>query len=147
MNNIGGIIRCEIISSDDMIHFSVQSRKVVLRLKESANWTTLPISVKQTTTSAAPTAGDAGTLYNHQVNTLLPAPKVDAQLLSLCDDLCRSGCIVRYTDANGNRRILGTKDFPLTGTLEEVPGNSAASLAGYKLILKASERTPQLTEV
>lgn len=147
MNNIGGIIHCEILSSDDLLRFSVQNRTAIFRLKESAHWTTLPISVKQTTATATPTTGDAGTLYNHQVNALLPAFKADALLLSLCNDLCRSGCIIRYTDANGNRRILGTKDYPLTGTLEEVPGNSAISLAGYKLSLKASEQTPQLTEV
>lgn len=146
MNNVGGIICCEILSSDDLLRFSVQNQTVIFQLKESAHWTTLPISVKQTTATATPTTGDAGILYNHQVSTLLPASKVGVQLFSLCQYLCRNGCIVRYTDANGNRRILGTKDYPLIGTLEEVPGNNATSLAGYKLILKAYEQIPQLLE-
>jgi hypothetical protein len=146
MNNIGGIIRCEIISANDISGFAVVDRTAEIKIKESASWSELPISVKQTSASATPTAGSAGTLYEHKFSSLLPADKVTVQKVGQYRSLCIGGCIVRYTDANGNRRILGTKDYPLTGTLAEVPGSTAASLAGYELNMKASELTPQLLE-
>ncbi len=146
MNNIGGIIRCEIISVNDISGFAVVDRTAEIKIKESASWAELPISVKQTSASATPTAGSAGTLYEHKFSSLLPADKVTVKKVGQYRSLCISGCIVRYTDANGNRRILGTKDYPLTGTLAEVPGSTAASLAGYELNMKASELTPQLLE-
>lgn len=144
MNNIGGIIHCEIIASEDIAVFSVAGKTARIRTKETADWWQLPFSQKKTTVSASPKAGDAGMLYEHKFSSLLPANKIAAADLSRYSALCISGCVIRYTDANGNKRILGTKDCPLTGTIAEVPGQSATSLAGYELNLKASEATPQL---
>lgn len=144
MNNIGGIIQCEILSTNDLVIFSVINQTADIRIKETARWQTLPINLKKTIATSTPKAGNAGTLYEHKFSTLLPGNRVTTQDLSRYRLMCISGCIIRYTDANGNKRLLGTKDYPLTGTLAEEPGQTAANLAGYELSLKASELTPQL---
>lgn len=144
MNNIGGIIQCEILGVEDIEVFALVNQTAQIRIKKADAWRKLPISLKKTTASATPSAGNAGTLYEHKFNSLLPAGCISKTDASRYRSLCICGCIIRYTDANGNQRILGTKEYPLTGTLAEVPGESATVLAGYELSLKASELTPQL---
>ncbi|WP_291528581.1 hypothetical protein [Bacteroides sp. UBA939] len=144
MNNIGGIIQCEILGIDDVILFSVVNQIAEIRKKETAEWHTLPINRRNTMVTAAPVAGNAGTLYEHKFSTILPANVVTRLDISRYRLFCINGCILRYTDANGNKRMLGTKDYPLTGTFAEVPEQTAAGLAGYELKLNASEVIPQL---
>lgn len=143
MNNIGGIIQCEILNVDDIVIFAVFNQNAEIKTKETANWQLLPISQKNTSVSAQPSTDDAGTLYEHKFSTIIPKPAQED--IIRYRSLCLSGCIIRYTDSNGNKRVLGTKDYPLTGTLAEVPGQTASELAGYKLTLQASELTPQLS--
>lgn len=144
MHNIGGIIQCEILAADDIAAFSVNNHTIQIKKKGSAEWKSLPISIPKTSVIVTPTAGNAGTLYEHIFNTTLPMNRVTVHQANEYRRLCISGCILRYTDANGLKRIIGTKEYPLTGTLAEAPGSTAAVLAGYTLSLKASELTPQL---
>lgn len=144
MNNIGGIIQCEILGIEGIAAFATVNQTAQIRIKETAEWRKLPVSLKKTTVAASPKAGNAGTLYEHKFSTILPADRISEADVCRYRSLCISGCIIRYTDANGKKRILGTKEYPLTGTLAEVPGESATALAGYELNLKASELTPQL---
>lgn len=144
MNNIGGIIQCEILSVDDIISFAIVNQNIKLQKKEAATWKLLPISPHKTVVYSTPSAGDAGILYEHKFSTFLPANKVTIQEVSYYRSLCLSGCILRYTDANGNLRIVGTKEYPLIGTIAETSGDKATALAGYDFSLKASILTPQL---
>lgn len=144
MNNIGGIIQCEILSVSDIISFMIVNQTIQLHKKEAATWKKLPISPSKTTVNSTPSAGDAGTIYEHKFSTLLPADKITIEEIGYYRSLLFNGCILHYTDANGNRRIIGTKEYPLTGTITEVPGEKASALSGYELDLKASVLTPQL---
>lgn len=144
MNNIGGIIQCEILSVHDIISFTIVNQNIKLQKKESATWKLLSISPHKTTVSSTPSTGNAGTLYEHKFSTLLPTDKVTIQEISYLRSLSLSGCILRYTDANRNQRIIGSKEFPLTGSITETSGDKASALAGYEFNLKASVLTPQL---
>lgn len=150
MNNIGGIIKCEICPIEKVETFSNSETKVVIQSKDGEIlWTELPINRKNTTCSATPENSDAGILYQHTCNALLPTPLVDTILIDVIHKCAKCGCLVRYTDANGKTRILGTKDYPLLGTVEETPGSDVTDLAGYQLQLSSSSLTPalQLSEV
>lgn len=144
MNNIGGIIRCEFLPVENVQHFTVSGRTVQISLKEGKNWSKLPVSVRNTSCAAPPSADGGGTVYKHQFSSVLPTPNVSASLQRQLYQSCLTGCLLRYTDANGKQRLLGTKDYPLTGTLEEVSGTTATTLAGYRLNLTATCLTPQL---
>lgn len=144
MNNIGGIIQCEILPVSDIISFIIVNQNIQLQKKEASTWKQLPISPRKTIANSTPSAGDAGTLYEHKFSTLLPADKITIKEIGYYRSLFFNGCILHYTDANGNQRIIGTKEYPLTGTITEVPGEKASALAGYELNLEASVLTPQL---
>lgn len=107
-------------------------------------WTAIPISRKNTICGATPEHSDADTVYQHICNTLLPMTLVDKELLSFLRNCAIYGCLIRYTDANGQIRILGVKDYPMLGTIEESPGSNASDLAGYQLQLSSSSLTPAL---
>ncbi len=145
MNNIGGIIRCEICPIENVATFSNSKTRVTITPKDGEElWTELPINRKNTICVATPESSDAGTSYQHSCNTLLPTSLVNVSLLEILRKCVKCGCLIRYTDANAQTRILGTKDFPLLGTLEESPGSEAPDLAGYQLQLSSSSLTPAL---
>lgn len=144
MNNIGGIIQCKVLLVSDIISFMIVDQTIQLQKKEAATWKQLPISPRKTIVNSIPSTGNAGTIYEHKFSTLLPADKITIKKIGYYRSLFLNGCILHYTDANGNQRIIGTKEYPLTGTITEVPGGKASALAGYELNLKASVLTPQL---
>lgn len=144
MNNMGGIIRCEVVQVSAVETFEVMNSAVRLTLKSGQSWETLTISTRQTKAVAPPEKSEAGTAYAHRFTTVLPFCVYRGENISFYRDCCRNRCLVRYTDANLRTRILGSKEFPLTGTFEEVPGETAADLAGYRLELEATCLHPQL---
>ena len=144
MNNMGGLIRCEIVPVTSVDTFSVVNGAVRIILKAGQSWTTLTISTRQTSAGAPPEKSEGGTLYTHQFRTVLPYCVYQGENMAYYEDCCRNGCLVKYTDANLRIRILGSKDFPLTGTFEEVPGESPTDLAGYRMELEATCLHPQL---
>lgn len=145
MNNLGGILNCEICPIEKVESLSVTGTKVSVTAKEGETlWTPLPINRKNTTCGAPPSSSDAGTVYQHSCNTLLPTSHVTESLLETLHKCARCGCLIRYTDANGRVRLLGVKDYPLLGTIEEVPGSNASDLAGYQLQLSGTSLTPAL---
>ena len=101
MNNMGGLIRCEVVPVTSVDTFIVVNGAVRITLKAGQTWTTLTISTRQTTAGAPP-------------------------------------------EKSEGTRILGSKEFPLTGTFEEVAGETATDLAGYRLELEATCLHPQL---
>lgn len=145
MNNIGGVIKVDICPIDKISNFLSTGTKVRVSPKEGETlWTELPINRKNTACSATPTNSDAGIAYQHSCNTLLPMPYVNETLLAALRISVKCGCLIRYTDANGQTRVLGTKDYPLLGSLEERPGSNASDLAGYELQLSTTSLTPAL---
>lgn len=144
MNNIGGVIKCETILINSIDSFQVSRRGVTITLKSGTNWRQLPISPKQTIANATPEKNEGGILYQHNFQTILPYKPNLLQDMTYYNQCCSNGCLIRYTDANLRTRILGTKEIPLTGTLEEIAGESATDLAGYRLELSAMCLTPQL---
>ena len=144
MNNIGGIIRCEILSVSAIKTFEVSNNKVTIQINSGATWKLVPISVKQTIADATPNDDEAGTVYNHQFVTTIPYGQLRVSDIMDYQQCCRMGCVVKYVDANGKIRLLGTKEYPLRGSIEEIPGETAADLAGHRLQLSATCLTPQL---
>lgn len=148
MNNIGGIIKCEICPIDKVTTFSHTETKVSVSSADNGSlWIDLPINRKNTSCAATPASNDAGTVYQHSCNTLLPMPFVTTNLLATVRKCAKCGCLIRYTDANKQLRILGTNEYPLIGTLEESPGNNASDLAGFQLRLSATSLTPALVYI
>lgn len=144
MNNMGGLIRCEVVPVTSIETFSVVNGAVRITLKSGQSWTPLTISTRQTSAGAPPEKSEAGTQYAHQFSTVLPYCVYKGENMVFYQDCCRNGCLVKYTDANMRTRILGSKEFPLTGTFEEVAGETATDLAGYRLELEATCLHPQL---
>ena len=143
---MGGIIRCEVVPVSSIDTFSIMNGAVRITLKSGKSWETLPISTRQTKAGAPPEKSEAGTTYAHQFITILPFSVYRGENMSFYCDLCRNGCLIRYTDANFRSRILGSKDYPLTGTFEEVSGETATDIAGYRLKLEATCLHPQLID-
>ena len=141
---MGGIIRCEILPISVIETFEVSNNKVTIQLSINATWKLVPISVKRTTAGATPKDDEGGTVYNHQFETTIRHGVLRASDIIEYRTYCRMGCVVKYVDANGKVRILGTKEYPLRGSFEEIPGETAADLAGYRLQLFATCLTPQL---
>lgn len=144
MNNMGGLIRCEVVPVTSVDTFIVVNGAVRIALKSGKAWTTLTISTRQTSAGAPPEKSESGIQYTHQFSTVLPYCVYQGENMAFYQDCCRNGCLVKYTDANQRIRILGSKEFPLTGTFEEVPGESPTDLAGYRLELEATCLHPQL---
>ena len=149
MNNIGGIIRCEICLSSEISNFTTNGKNVIVQGEGNRVdiWTELPINRNNTTCVAPPEKGDAGTCYNHQFGTIIPTQSIDNKLYEYIQFCIKSGCVIRYTGANEHVRILGTKDYPLLGTLEETSGSKASDLAGYQLILSGTSLYPALSYI
>lgn len=146
MNNIGGIVRLEFCAVYDISEFKQSRRKVtIIPKKEKDNvWVDLPIQNKNTSCSATPEKSDSGIIYNHKCSTFLPTQHVSDELYHTLNAFVRLGCLVRYTNANSRCYVLGTRDFPLTGTIEEISGSKASDLAGYQLQLSSTSITPEL---
>lgn len=144
MNNMGGLIRCDVVPVAQVNTFIVGNGMVRIDLKDGKSWMPLRISTKQTSAGAPPEKSEAGIQYTHQFSTVLPFCVYHGENMAFYQDCCRNGCLIRYTDANLRTRILGSKEYPLTGTFEEVPGETAADLAGYRLELEATCLHPQL---
>ena len=147
MNNIGGIIKCELCLASEIGKFTTDGKNVIVQGEKNnvVVWTVLPINRSNTTCTASPDKGDAGICYNHQFSTILPSQYVDNKLYEYIQACIKSGCIVRYTDANNHIRVLGTKEYPLSGTLDEISGSKASDLAGYQLELSSTSLYPALT--
>lgn len=144
MNNMGGIIRCELLPVSSVESFVFMNGAVAITLKAGEAWNLLPCSTRQTQAAAPPDKDEGGTRYAHQFSTLLPTDRYKEADSTFYAQCCRNGCLVRYTDANQRTRIVGSKEYPLTGTFEEVSGESAADLAGYRIELTATCLHPQL---
>lgn len=144
MNNMGGILWCELIAISAIETFEASDTEVTIQLNNTQVWEPLPISLKQTSAGAEPRSDEGGTIYTHQLITILPyghLKKPDITFLKTC---CQNGCLAKYADANGKIHVLGSKDYPLTGNLQEISGKTPTDLAGYQLQLSAQCLTQQL---
>ena len=145
MNNMGGVIRCELVPIASVQGFTVKDNTAIIQLKSGEEWQNMPISRLQTSATATPQEEDGGTIYEHRLSTLIPTEHLTDTNRSLYRSCCVLGCLIRYMNANGKIRVLGTKEYPMKGTMEEVTGESASDLVGYRLKLSSSCLTTQLS--
>lgn len=144
MNNMGGIIRCEILPVSAIETFEVSKTGVIIELYGIVGWKYIPVCVKHTTAGATPKDDEGGTVYEHKFATTIPYGHLRVSDIVDYQQCCRIGCVVKYTDANGKIKVLGTKEYPLKGSIEEMPGETTTDLAGYRLQLTATCLAPQL---
>lgn len=140
MNNIGSVIKCEICVISLVLDFQISGSRVRILPKDGVDqlWKKIPIHSKSTSCLASPEKSSSGILYQHQCNTLLPTHRMNIDLCRYIEECTRIGCLIRYRDANDRIRVLGTKEYPLTGTLEEISGSKPTDLSGYQLRLSST---------
>lgn len=141
---MGGIINVQFLFIDEIALFSVVNHTAIIKLQDGHDWRSLPIISMNTAPTITVETNNAGTTFKHSLAIRFKRSELATDRLCQLRSLDTRGCIILCQDANGNKRIYGTKDHPLFGTMTEKQGTSAADYSGYELSLSGASLYPQL---
>lgn len=143
-NNMGGILFASYLFTDEIQLFSVITSNAILQKQKGHDWRILPTIQMGAIPTVTPEESEAGTRYKHSATIHLLRAVISDSELKIIRTINTRGCILMYQDCNGFKRILGTKDHPLFGTITEVPGSKPTDTPGYNLNLSGISTHPQL---
>lgn len=143
-NNMGGILFAYVLPVSKITEFGVSNEIAVIKKMTGYNWYILPSTHVLEAPTVTPDSSNAQTVYKHSVTIRLVRALVKARDVAVLRSAILSGCLLYCQDCNGNKRIYGTADFPLFGTLIEIHGKKSTDFSGYELTLAGISLYPQL---
>lgn len=146
MNNLGGYKSIELVFIDELSTFAVTSSGAFIRKKKNI-LRLLPLQQNGAGVSATPKTDSSGTLYTHKAEISILHIGFDTQLKAELDQVRTRGSVLIATTNNNEKRVYGNLDYPMFGTLAEMPGQKPADLRHYELSLSATCNHPALTLV
>ena len=145
LNNMGGILFADILFINDLALFSVSGGNAIYKRWPGREWHTLPTIHEGIAPSTTIETPDSGTRYKHTITIRLSRITLTAKDLQIARSTNVRGCLLQCTDACGIKRIIGSVEYPLFGTLNEIQGKKATDFSGYELTLTGTSIYPQLS--
>lgn len=143
-NTIGGILFASILSTNKIKEFGISNNVAVIKKMSGHDWHVLPSTHLLEAPVISPDSSNAQTIYKISVTLRLKRTVVMDTDIAVIRSAILSGCLINCQDCNGNKRIYGTPDFPLFGTLLEIHGKKSTDFSGYELTLAGISLYPQL---
>ena len=131
MNNIGGFKCIELLYCSEVQTFGIVKNQVYLVKKENKK-RILPVLLKGATTETNPSYSNGGRSHSHRVDI----PLLNTIKVALLDELAYvddEGFLLIVENHNGQKKVYGTLDAPLFGTIIDIDGSTPADLS-YKAL-------------
>lgn len=144
---MGGILFADILFIDDLALFSVTGGYAIYKLLPNREWHTLPTTYEGIAPSTTIETPDSGIRYKHTITIRLSRITLTVKDLQIARGTNVRGCLLQCTDACGIKRIIGSTEYPLFGSLNEIQGKKATDFSGYELTLTGISIYPQLLGV
>ena len=131
-DNIGGITNARLALVKSIAVMKENLFSVEIGFKENGGWNNIPSGKYGVSVDVKPSYSDAGDIYNVTVVISVPRQCVTDDLLKEYRQLIKFGTVFSYTVTDGTY-IVGSKSFPLKGSLEAIQSKTATGFSGYRL--------------
>lgn len=145
MNNLGGYRSVELVFIDEVTAFIRSGRSARLELSAGKSSRRLPLHDNSASLEATAESDEGGTLYTHQCSIPLRTNALESGLAKELRQVTQRGCLLIGTTNNGDRRVFGSKEYPLLGTFSETYGSRRSDLHQHTLTLSCTCLHPELT--
>lgn len=143
-NNMGGMLFAHLLFIDQITLFSVINHRVIIGTTTNRRELDLPIVSIAAAPVVTPETTDAGICYKIKVTIRLYRATLTDLALHTLRTINNRGCVLLYQDACGYKKVVGSQEHPLFGTLAEVNGSKPTDFSGYELTLTGKTLHPQL---
>lgn len=143
-NNMGGILFAHLLFVDQITLFSVINDQVLIGTQSNRKELNLPIVNIAAAPVVTPETTDAGTCYKITATIRLYRATLTDLALRTLHSINTRGCVLLYQDACGYKKVVGSKEYPLSATLTEINGSKPTDFSGYELTLTGKTLHPQL---
>ncbi len=144
INNMGGMLLAELLFVDQIELFAVIDDQAIIKTKSDPKKLSLPIVSISASPVVVPETTDAGTIYKSTATIRLTQATLGYSLFKMLRNINVRGCVLLYGDANGNKKVVGSNEYPLFGTLTLINGSKATDFSGYEISLTGKTLHPQL---
>lgn len=146
--NIGSFKSIEYCFIEDVNSFLVylNSQEVSVALKTGKVWSTIDYTPESSLISLNDMSDKAeGALYNQKIQLMIP--KVRKEVSVIIDLMSRNGFIMRCTDFDNNKHIIGSVQNPIFAINSEKRSYPGKGYSGYELAINHNQTHPTLYQL
>lgn len=141
-NMLGGFVQFDYLPSYLVNGEVIHNGYVQLSLVAGQSWRSLPSFYMKSEVSDNPTSDDSG--YLNSLSVVLDLRNLSAPEFQNLSFVVRQGIILRGRKSDGTYMIYGSPQYPLRGTLRQLPGVQPSDSIHYQMELSSSLCHPPL---
>jgi hypothetical protein len=142
-DNMGGIISAEYCLVSELLSFAAIKNGILLALKSGSAWKEFPAKIGNIEIDVSQVENVVHDSWTISGKIRCPR-KAYQNTREMILFRMYNKIIVKYTTANGDVLVIGTKQYPITVTQKILTGVQASEYSGVEYTLSGAQYSPQL---